>query len=322
VTISIDWAGTHVIYVPKADMVQIAPPPREVRRLDMQDFRMALRDLEDSPDGRPWPQTHLHDTETTLAGMVYARKIKILEPYTVTFEDGQYAVDPYGANHNLADVMNLNQVSLRSANSAGLIVVIQGSGITEQDKLDIADRVLDEAVAEHTGAGTLGDVVDDISAVVDATATAVGNVASAVADVDGDVGAVSIAVGSVATAVSDVHGDVVLVAAGVEAVDGAVAAVKDDTADLLADTAELLVRLSIARAANLDALPNIEAQATLARQILKNDLKLVPGTTNNWVLMNDAGTEPMLRWHVTGPTGSAIVVPVDAPAWRRLSALP
>jgi hypothetical protein len=50
-----------------------------------------------------------------------ARVIEILEPYTITFEDGAYAVNLVGANSNVADRLNLNQVSVRASNSAGLI---------------------------------------------------------------------------------------------------------------------------------------------------------------------------------------------------------
>ena len=39
------------------------------------------------------------------------------------------------------------------------VKVITGSGITEQDKQDIADRVLDEPTQEHSGAGSLGATV-------------------------------------------------------------------------------------------------------------------------------------------------------------------
>ena len=75
----------------------------------------------DSPEGITWLKTHNHNTEVLLGGLTYARVIEILEPYTVTFEDGQYAVNLVGANSNVGDKVNVNQVSVRSANSAGLI---------------------------------------------------------------------------------------------------------------------------------------------------------------------------------------------------------
>ena len=53
--------------------------------------------------------------------MTLARTVEIINGYTVTFEDGQYAVNLVGANSNVGDVVNVNQVSVRSANSAGLV---------------------------------------------------------------------------------------------------------------------------------------------------------------------------------------------------------
>jgi hypothetical protein len=70
--------------------------------------------------------------------VVLAMVIEIINGYTVTFEDGQYAVNLVGANSNVGDKVNLNDVSVRSANSAGLIRLETGvSGLTmeESDKL-------------------------------------------------------------------------------------------------------------------------------------------------------------------------------------------
>jgi hypothetical protein len=47
--------------------------------------------------------------------------VVIVNGYTITYEDGQYAVNLVGANSNVADNVNVNQVSVRSANSAGLV---------------------------------------------------------------------------------------------------------------------------------------------------------------------------------------------------------
>jgi len=111
---------TDVIYIPKADLLLIQPSP-EVRELDLDWFRLALRDWEDEEYAITRPKTHNHSTETTLAGLTYARIIEILSPYTVEFEDGQYTVNCVGANHNLSDVKVPNQVSLIVNNAAGLI---------------------------------------------------------------------------------------------------------------------------------------------------------------------------------------------------------
>lgn len=120
--ITIDW-GARIIYVPKADMTLIQSSPVEIRELDLEAFRLVLKDLEDSVEGMCYPDTHSHNTEVELAGITYARMITIINGYTVTFEDGQYCVNAVGANCNLMDVTNHNQVSIRANNSAGLIAV-------------------------------------------------------------------------------------------------------------------------------------------------------------------------------------------------------
>ena len=117
--ISIDW-GTKVINVPRADMIVLQTTPTEIRQLSIDAFRLTLNDLQDEADGMTIPTTHVHTAPVSLGGVVLARVIEIINGYTVTFEDGQYAVNLTGANSNIADVTNVNQVSVRSANSAGL----------------------------------------------------------------------------------------------------------------------------------------------------------------------------------------------------------
>lgn len=120
-TISINWATDQVIFVPKADMtlVQVSP---EIRELDVNVFHQALRDLEaDGGFGGRWPQTHNHIGESTLSGIVYARSMEVLAPYTVEFEAGTYGVSVVGGNTNLLDVKVPNSTSLLGNNSAGLV---------------------------------------------------------------------------------------------------------------------------------------------------------------------------------------------------------
>lgn len=116
--ITINWA-TKVIAVPQADLTLVSGSLYE---LDVDVFRLALKDIEDSETGMNFPDTHTHNTESTVSGVVYARQFKIINGYTVTFEDGTYTVRCVGANHNIGDVKNVNSVSLIIGNSAGLIV--------------------------------------------------------------------------------------------------------------------------------------------------------------------------------------------------------
>ena len=118
--ISIDWVS-GVITVPRADMTLIQSTPVEVREINVEDFRAEINDLKDNPDGRPWTRIYNHNTTVNIGGITLARVIEIIPPYTITFEDGQYAVNIVGGNTNFIDRTNPNQVSLRSNNSAGLI---------------------------------------------------------------------------------------------------------------------------------------------------------------------------------------------------------
>jgi len=117
--ISIDW-GTRIISIPKADLTLIQASP-EVREINVNWFRLELKKLEDDDAGIPFPDTHRHSTEVTLAGLTYARIVEIINGYTVEFENGQYSVNCVGANHNLSDVKVQNSVSLIVNNAAGLI---------------------------------------------------------------------------------------------------------------------------------------------------------------------------------------------------------
>ena len=146
--ISID-PQTHVILVPRADLPLASASP-EIRTLDLNLLKAWLKDWEDDEQGVAHPKTHDHDTERTLSGLVYARKIIILAPYTVEFEDGQYTVNCIGANHNLADVKVPNQVSIVVNNAAGLII---GEGA---DPADVANAVWEDLIADHTVPGTYG----------------------------------------------------------------------------------------------------------------------------------------------------------------------
>ena len=115
--ISIDW-GTRVITIPQADITFIGGSLYE---MNTDWFRLQLKNLEDSPEGMVNPDTHSHNSTVLLGGIEYARIIEIINGYTITFEDGQYAVNLVGSNNNIADVANINQVSIRPSNSAGLI---------------------------------------------------------------------------------------------------------------------------------------------------------------------------------------------------------
>lgn len=132
--LSVNWP-TKVISVPKNYLTLISGVRYE---LDVDQFRLDLRSLEDDLDGITFLRTHKHNTEATLGGVTYARQVEIINGYTVTFEDGQYIVELAGANNNILEKSNYNQVSIREKNSAGLISVTSGSGLdqAQSDQLE------------------------------------------------------------------------------------------------------------------------------------------------------------------------------------------
>lgn len=134
--VTIDWA-TKVILVPTDFMSLIIPAGPGVEalyELDVNALRLALKDIEDS-EGMPYPDTHSHNTQLTLSGTTYARSVEIINGYKVEFDDSiidHYTVRCVGANHNIGDVKVRNTTSLIIGNSAGLITVASGSGLSVQ----------------------------------------------------------------------------------------------------------------------------------------------------------------------------------------------
>lgn len=118
--ISVDWPN-KIINVPKADTTLLQASPQEIRELNLNTFRLALKALEDDSDGIVFVKTHNHNPPVVIGAITLARVVEIINGYTITFEDGQYAVNLAGANTNLQDKVNVNQVSVRPNNSAGLV---------------------------------------------------------------------------------------------------------------------------------------------------------------------------------------------------------
>lgn len=152
--ISINWL-TQVIYVPQSYLTSLGGGNYE---LDVNQFRLDLKDIEDSETGQVHLATHRHNTTVTLSGVTYARTVEIINGYTIEFEDTgtSYRVQCTGANHNIADVQVVNRVSLLIGNSAGLIQVASGSGVLPADITAIADAVWDESVSDHLSTGSTG----------------------------------------------------------------------------------------------------------------------------------------------------------------------
>lgn len=96
---------------------------RNIYSFDTDAFRNSLNAIEDSEGGIVYVDSHIHNTEIVLSGVTYARFIEFINGYSISFEEGTYAVNFINSNNNIADVAVINSVSIRPQNSAGLVVV-------------------------------------------------------------------------------------------------------------------------------------------------------------------------------------------------------
>ena len=162
--ISVDH-GSFVISIPKSDTIFVetnALTGYEVRSYDEYALMRELANYLDSEAGATLPVAFSHNTSVTISGVVYARALVILAPYTVVFEAGNYQVKLVGGtNNNLLDVLNPNGVSVIPANSAGLQTVntAGGSGATAAEVWAYGTRSLttafpDVPTAEENAAAT------------------------------------------------------------------------------------------------------------------------------------------------------------------------
>ena len=113
-------------------------------------FRAEVNALMDDPECMPHVDCIDHNTAYTVAGQNYARKIEIINGYSVTFlPDSQWTVELTESNNNIWDVengiLNQNQVQVIPTNSAGLIQVTT----TVESGVDLTDveRKLDQIYA-------------------------------------------------------------------------------------------------------------------------------------------------------------------------------
>jgi hypothetical protein len=167
--ISIDPA-TFVIDIPQSYLTLISGT---LYKADTDQIRKDLKTIEMGEEFIVFSDTHVHNTTVELFGVIYARTIAIIAPYSITFSpDSQWSVRLDGSNNNFGDVgagiLNQNQVQVIPTNSAGLQVVIQGSGVAPQDIDDIADAVWDEALtkADHNVTNSAGKILRQIKGTV------------------------------------------------------------------------------------------------------------------------------------------------------------
>jgi len=135
-------------------------------------FRAAVNAFLASEEGIVCDDAIDHNTTYTVAGVTYARKIEVINGYNVTFTpNSAWSVRLDGSNNNLFDVesgvLNQNNVQVIPQNSAGLIQITSGSGLSAgqaaqleqlwQDRgFDVSNPVtVDESAGTISVAGTI-----------------------------------------------------------------------------------------------------------------------------------------------------------------------
>ncbi len=149
---SVDWIA-KVLSIPTSDLALVSGTRY---RLLMSDFLIEVRRLESEFAGGLWaPQMVGHDnTRLDFAGVNYAPFDELINGYTLQITGIATRVDLIGSNNNIVDVLIATGVSVVPSNSAGLQVYFSGSGVTEQDKTDIANSVW-----SHVEAAFLMDII-------------------------------------------------------------------------------------------------------------------------------------------------------------------
>ena len=157
---TVDWP-TRVIEVPTSDLTLISGSSYQYSIGDT--FRSDLQTLEASEEGIVFPVAHRHNTSVTLAGLTLARTVEIINDYTLTFENGSYKVLLEDANHNVADVLNLNSVSIITQLSAGLIEAGTSLTTVESQQLEEANKILKNELITDPVLGRIKVLDDDDS---------------------------------------------------------------------------------------------------------------------------------------------------------------
>lgn len=159
--ISVTW-GTKVINVAKADMVLVQMAPSEIYEMDLDNFRLALGELLDDETGMVFPDTHNYFPPLSVGGANLARVIELINGYTVTYEDGQYRVQIVNGNSNLGEKINVNQVSVSTANSAGLqdLGSLQAASFDGEISIDVSSSFVGTTFPVGTRSNPVNNMAD------------------------------------------------------------------------------------------------------------------------------------------------------------------
>lgn len=177
---TINWI-TKVISIPTIDLTFVSGTRYS---LNMADFLTEIRRLEWDPTEGLWAPAIVDHTNTRydFAGVNYAPFDEILNGYTIQITGIATRVDLLGSNNNIVDVFIATGISLVPSNSAGLQIVIAGSGVTPGDIDDIVAGVW-AYVTRTLTAGTKDSEIDAIAVFVEEISKLTGNRVSRTGDI-------------------------------------------------------------------------------------------------------------------------------------------
>jgi hypothetical protein len=160
--------ATRVFSIPQADLTLVTGT---LYSADTDALRIEMMALLASEDYIWMPDSYIHNTEVTVAGVNYARTLITINNYSYTFTpDAQWSVRLEVSNNDWFDVeagnLNQNQVQVIPTNSAGLQTVISGSGLTLEQAtqlveiytrlgLNVADAITDTTAGIDSASGDI-----------------------------------------------------------------------------------------------------------------------------------------------------------------------
>ena len=74
--VSVDWPNS-IINVTRSGLTLVQSNPTEIRQMDLNEFRLKLKDLEDNPEGITYLKTHDHNPEVTVGGVTLAEALNV-----------------------------------------------------------------------------------------------------------------------------------------------------------------------------------------------------------------------------------------------------
>lgn len=110
---TVDWQN-KIVHIEINDLKSVA---QNIYELNPLDFKEKAQGFEASEEGILHDEIVEYKPPIYLDGATVPDVVEVVNGYTITFEDGQYAVNLKGANSNIAEVTNVNGVQVRSFNS-------------------------------------------------------------------------------------------------------------------------------------------------------------------------------------------------------------